>query len=46
MRIENIQPDQRISPWERYLNDPGATPENEYVTELHIPVRQGPVPPP
>jgi effector-binding domain-containing protein len=42
MRIENIQPDQRIPPFERYLNDPQTTPENDYLTELHIPVRQTP----
>ena len=40
MRIENIQPDQRIAPFERYLNDPEVVPQNEHVTELHIPVRQ------
>jgi effector-binding domain-containing protein/ribosome-associated toxin RatA of RatAB toxin-antitoxin module len=39
MRIDNIQPDQRISPFERYLGDPGTAQENDYVTELHIPVR-------
>ena len=44
MRIENIQPDQRIPPFERYLNDPNAVQENDYLTELHIPVRQIPVP--
>ena len=42
MRIENIRPDQRIPPFERYLNDPGAGRENDLVTELHIPVRQVP----
>jgi len=44
MRIENIQPDQRIPPFERYLNDPNTVIENEYLTELHIPVRQAPLP--
>ncbi|MCX7172560.1 MAG: SRPBCC family protein [Proteobacteria bacterium] len=39
MRIENIEPDQRIPPFERYLNDPGETEENDCVTELHVPVR-------
>jgi len=40
MRIENIQPDQRIQPFECYLNDPDSVVENEYATEIHIPVRQ------
>lgn len=40
MRIENIQPDQRIPPFERYLNDPSTAPENDLLTELHIPLRQ------
>jgi effector-binding domain-containing protein len=40
MRIENIRPDPRMPPFERYLNDPDTTPENDYLTELHIPVRQ------
>jgi len=40
MRIENIQPDQRIPPFERYLYDPGKVRENDCVTELHVPVRQ------
>jgi effector-binding domain-containing protein len=40
MRIENIQPDQRIPPFERYLNDAEVTRENDYLTELHVPVRQ------
>ena len=42
MRIETIQPDQRVPPFERYLNDPDKTPENDYLTELHIPVRHTP----
>ncbi len=46
MRIENIQPDQRISPFERYLNDANTVQENDYLTELLIPVRQIPVPGP
>jgi effector-binding domain-containing protein len=40
MRIENIEPDLRLTPFERYLNDPGAAPANDNVTELHMPVRQ------
>jgi effector-binding domain-containing protein/uncharacterized protein YndB with AHSA1/START domain len=40
MRIEGIQPDQRIPPFERYLNDPNTAIENEYATDLHIPVRE------
>jgi effector-binding domain-containing protein len=45
MRIENIQPDQRIQPFESYLNDPDTLQENDYLTDLHIPVRQIPSPP-
>ena len=40
MRIENIQPDQRIPPFERYLGDPGKVQDNDCVTELYVPVRQ------
>ncbi|HEX7501234.1 MAG TPA: SRPBCC family protein [Polyangia bacterium] len=39
MRIENIQPDLRIAPFERYLDDPGTGRENDHMTELHVPVR-------
>lgn len=40
MRIDGIEPDQRIAPFERYLVDPGAGPEIDGQTELFIPVRQ------
>jgi hypothetical protein len=40
MRIENIQPDPRIPPFERYLYDPGMARDNECITELYVPVRQ------
>lgn len=39
MRIEDIPPDPRVPPFERYLNDPGTVPENNQATELHIAVR-------
>lgn len=39
VRMENLQPDQRIPPFERYLNDPESVPEQQRVTELFIPVR-------
>jgi hypothetical protein len=39
MRIEGIQPDQRIPPFERYASDPGTVSENDQFTELNIPVR-------
>jgi hypothetical protein len=39
VRIENFQPEQRIPPFERYLNDPSSVPEQAWVTELHIPLR-------
>jgi len=39
MRIDNVRPDQRIPPFERYLTDQGTVPENDYLTELHVPVR-------
>ena len=42
MRIENIEPDQRIPPLERYLGDFDAGSGNDHLTELHIPVRQRP----
>ena len=38
MRIENIQPDQRIAPCERYLTAPDAA--WAAVTDLHVPVRR------
>ncbi len=38
LRIDGLKPDQRTPPFERYLNDPQDVPENERVTELHIPV--------
>ncbi len=38
MRIENLQPDQRIAPFERYLGAPSAA--SGVVTELHVPVRR------
>jgi effector-binding domain-containing protein len=40
MRVEDIQPDLRIAPFERYLDDPGTARENDHMTELHVPVRQ------
>ena len=40
MRIENIEPDLRIPPFERHLTDLATTPENDDVTELHVPVRE------
>lgn len=38
IRVDSIRPDQRLPPFERYLNDPGQVPEREWVTELYIPV--------
>ena len=40
MRVENLQPDPRIPPFERYLNDPSSVQQNDLLTELHIPLRQ------
>lgn len=40
VRIEGLQPDPRIPPFERYLNDPGTASENDCETELYIPIRQ------
>lgn len=40
VRMENLQPDQRIPPFERYLNDPDTVPEQGLITELHVPVRE------
>jgi len=39
MRIEDIEPDLRLTPFERYLTDPDHTRESDNVTELHVPVR-------
>lgn len=41
VRIENLQPDQRIPPFERYLNDSATVPEQQRITELYIPLRDG-----
>lgn len=41
LRMENLVPDQRIPPFERYLNDPDEVTERQRVTELNIPVREG-----
>lgn len=38
MQLENLQPDQRLPPFERYLVDAGAAPDNQAVTELYLPV--------
>jgi len=40
MRIENIEPDLRLTPFERYVTDPASGRANDNVTELHVPVRQ------
>lgn len=39
VRLENFQPDQRLPPFERYLNDPESVAEQQRLTELLIPVR-------
>ncbi len=39
MRIEGLQVDQRVEPFERYLNDPDAVVENEWRVDVHIPLR-------
>ncbi|MDD5297916.1 MAG: SRPBCC family protein [Rhodocyclaceae bacterium] len=39
MRIEDIKPDQRIPPFERYLSNAETVPENDLVTDLYIAVR-------
>ena len=39
---EGIQPDLRVTPFERYLNDPDPARGNDNVTELHIPVLAAP----
>ncbi len=39
---ESLQPDLRITPFERYLTAVDATREDDSVTELHIPVRIAP----
>jgi uncharacterized protein YndB with AHSA1/START domain len=38
MVAEKIQPDQRLPPFESYLVNHDSAAENDYVTELHIPV--------
>lgn len=40
LRVENLQPDQRIPPFECYLTDAASLPEQEWLTELHIAVRE------
>jgi len=40
MRIENIEPDPRVAPFERYLADPGTGGEGDGAVDLHVPVRQ------
>lgn len=40
MRVENIEPDLRITPFERHLDDPDPARGDGPVTELHIPVRE------
>jgi len=40
LRAEDLEPDLRITPFERYLNDPDLERGNDNVTELHIAVRQ------
>jgi hypothetical protein len=46
LRVENIEPDLRVTPFERYVTDPTAVPDAECVTELHIALRQRNPPPP
>ncbi len=38
VRIEGLKPDQRVPPYERYLNDPTQLPPQEWLTELVIPL--------
>ncbi len=38
VRIEGLQADQRLEPFERYLNDPDHVAENECLVDLHIPL--------
>jgi effector-binding domain-containing protein len=40
MRAENIEPDLRLAPFERYLTAVDSARQNDDVTELHIPVRE------
>jgi hypothetical protein len=40
MRAAGIEPDLRITPFERYLNDPDTARGNDNLTELHIAARQ------
>jgi hypothetical protein len=40
MRIEHIEPDLRITPFERHLGEPDPSGAAGPVTELHIPVRE------
>ncbi len=39
LRIENIEPDPRIPPFEVYLKDGELVNENDCLTELHLPLR-------
>lgn len=44
MRMDGLRPDQRIPPFECYLNDPEAVAEPQWLTELHLPVQEGVAP--
>jgi hypothetical protein len=40
LRMDGLHADQRIAPFERYLNDLECVPENEQLIELHLPIRK------
>ena len=46
MRIEGIEPDPRVMPFECWVTEAGPGRENDDVTELHVPVRPSMAPQP
>jgi uncharacterized protein YndB with AHSA1/START domain len=38
--LEGVQPDQRLAPFEAYLNESSSIAENDLVTELLVPIRE------
>jgi len=38
-RHQKLKPSKQQPPYERYMNDPGETPEEQLITEIYIPLR-------